>query len=470
MKLMIKKAVKIIMTKVLSVVTAFFKAIYSALDKTFITPIARLIYNLSEKVKGKSYINRLINKPKFLVYASLALAIIMFFLIDSKVINLVENDAEVITNIPVTVKYNDEAYVVEGVPKTVDMILSGRKSDIYLAKQLGEHEVILDLTDYQPSSLSHKVKLSYTKSISSLSYKLNPTYVNVTIKDKITSLYSISYELLNTNKLNSKLSVESVDLAKSEVVVKGSEERLNEIATVKALIDLSNNDLKDAGSFEVENIPLVAYDSKGKIIEDVEIVPGTINANIKLGTYSVTVPLNVQTTGKLVTGKAISKILINNNETHSVEIYGDKNAINNIKNVPVTINVAGQGNNASKSYTVSLSKPLGVKYMSLEMATINLSFDDEKQRTIEIKPETVIPKNLGQNLVANATTNSNIVVQVKGVQSVIDSIKPEDINAYIDLGKYGTGTYDDVEVKIDNNDPRLSFVVTNNIGIKITNN
>ncbi|MCR5788014.1 MAG: hypothetical protein K6G37_02910 [Bacilli bacterium] len=456
------------MNKVLNIVIAFFKSIYKLLDKIIITPISRFIYNINEKIKGKSYLNRLINRPKFLVYASLALAIIMFFLIDSKVINLVENDAEVITNIPVVVKYNDEAYVVEGAPKTVDMVLTGRKSDIYLAKQLGEHEVILDLTDYQPSNMSHKVKLTYTKSISSLSYKLNPTYANIRIKDKISSLSTVSYELLNVKKLNSKLSVNSVELSKSEVVVKGSEERLNEIASVKALIDLSNSELKEAGSYELENIPLVAYDSKGKIIDDVEIVPGSLNATIKLDTYSVTVPVSVRTTGKLLTGKAISKILINNSESYSIEVYGDKDSLANIKNVPVTVNVSGQGGNDSKSYTVSLSKPQGVKYMSADMATITLSFDDEKQKTIEIKPDTVTPKNLGSGLVANATTNSNIVIQVKGVQSVIDNLKPEDINAYIDLSKYSAGDYD-VDVKIDNSDPRLSYVVSNTIGIKISN-
>ena len=191
------------MNKILNIVIAFFKSLYNLLDKLVITPISRIIYSINEKFKGKSYINRLINRPKFLVYASLVLAVVMFVLIDSKVINLVENDAEVITNIPVTIKYNEEAYVVEGVPKTVDMVLTGRKSDIYLAKQLGEHEVILDLTDYQSSNMSHRVKLTYTKSVSSLSYKLNPSYVNVTIKDKVSTLSSVSYELLNQKKLNS---------------------------------------------------------------------------------------------------------------------------------------------------------------------------------------------------------------------------------------------------------------------------
>ena len=317
--------------------------------------------------------------------------------------------------------------------------------------------------------MSHKVKLTYTKSVSSLSYKLNPSYVTVTIKDKISTLETVSYELLNLNKLNSKLSVEDVTLSKSEVVVKGSKDILNEIASVKALIDLNNNDFKDAGTYEIENVPLVAYDSKGKIIEEVEIVPNSLNATVKLDTYSVSVPISVQTTGKLVTGKAISKILINNSEAYSIEIYGDKESISQIKTVPVTVNVAGQGSNDSKSYTVSLSKPQGVKYMSADTAVINLSFGEEKQKTIEISAENVSPRNLGNGLTANATTKDNISVQVKGVQSVIDSVKAEDINAYIDLSKYTTGEHD-VEVKIDNNDSRLSFVVNNTIKIKITNN
>ena len=61
MKLMIKKAVKILMNKVLKIVSAFFKIIYNFLDKVIITPISRLIYSINEKLKGKSYISKLIN-------------------------------------------------------------------------------------------------------------------------------------------------------------------------------------------------------------------------------------------------------------------------------------------------------------------------------------------------------------------------------------------------------------------------
>ena len=51
--------------------------------------------------------------------------IICFLLIDNKVINLLENEAEVIKNVPVNVIYNEEAYVVEDVPSTIDIIITG---------------------------------------------------------------------------------------------------------------------------------------------------------------------------------------------------------------------------------------------------------------------------------------------------------------------------------------------------------
>ena len=117
----------------------FFKKIYSFIDKCIVIPISRAVYYLSKKFKkNQGKLDKVLNRPHFLIYLSLIIAVVLFLLIDSKVISLVETEAEVITNVPVVVNYNEEAYVVEGVPETVDITITGRKSDIYLAKQLGE--------------------------------------------------------------------------------------------------------------------------------------------------------------------------------------------------------------------------------------------------------------------------------------------------------------------------------------------
>lgn len=448
-------------------ITKFFKKIYNFIDKCIVVPISRAVYYLSKKFKkNQGKLDKILNRPHFLIYLSLIIAVALFLLIDSKVISLVETEAEVIANVPVVVKYNEEAYVVEGVPETVDITITGRKSDIYLAKQLGEYEVILDLSDYTPSDTPYKVYFTYSKSIDSLSYQLSPEYVQVTIKNKESQVMPISYDLLNVDALDSRLSVESVSLDKSEVVVKGGSDALAEIASVKALIDLAQQDFTEAGTYDVDNIELAAYDSHGNRLDNIEIVPETISATVVLESYSRTVPISVETTGELVTGKAIASILINNNTNYSITIYGDKEEIDNIDSVPVTINVDGRGNESTWTYDVNIRKPNGVREMSVETVEITATFGEEQQTTIDISND-IKEMNLADGLRVNILNGEEITVQVKGVASVLENIENEAINAYIDLSGYTAGDYE-VEVKIENNNPLLTYVVSTTVQIRIT--
>ena len=445
----------------------FFKKIYKFIDKCIVVPISRAIYYLSKKYKkNQGKLDKVLNKPNFLIYLSLIIAVILFLLIDTKVITLVETEAEVITNVPVVVKYNEEAYVVEGVPETVDITLTGRKSDIYLAKQLGEYEVILDLSEYTPSDNPYKVYFTYSKSIDSLSYQLSPEYVQVTIKNKESQVKSIDYDLLNIDSLDSKLSVKSVTLDKTEVVVKGGSDALEQIASVKALIDLKDQEFKEAGTYDIDNVKLVAYDSKGNLLNNIEIVPETIGATVVLDSYSVTVPLSIETTGKLITGKSIASILVNNNSSYSITIYGDQKEIEKITSVPVTINIDGLGNEGTKTYNVNIKKPNGVREMSVNQVEITLTFGEEQQKTIEIS-KNIDDKNLSEGLAVNILGGQEIYVQVKGVASVIEKIEAKDISAYIDLAGLGTGDYE-LEVKINNNNPLVTYVVSSKLKVRIT--
>lgn len=456
------------MKKIGKAIGRFFAAIYRLIDKIIITPISRLIFNIREYLRSKNLnkLDYIFNRPHFMIYVSLILAVIVFLLIDSRVITLVESEAEVITNVPVTVNYNEEAYVVEGIPETVDIVLIGRKSDIYLAKQLGTNNVILDLSDYDARDSAYRVYLSYTKSIDSIDYKLDPSYVTVTIKDKISVTRDIDYDLINEQYLSEELSVESVELSRSEVVVKGSEDAINNIASVKALIDLSNDTLTDVGTYTIDNIRLVAYDSNGEVLNNIEIVPTNLSATITLDTYSKSVPIEVRTTGTLVTGRAIASILINNSNNYSVTIYGDEEQINDITSVPVTINVDGEGANSTRSYNVTISRPTGVRALSENNASIMVTFGDERQKEVEIS--TISSRNLASGYTANIVGTSSVPVIVKGVQSVIDEVDATNINAYIDLEGYTPGEYD-VEVQIENDDPRLSYVVSSTVHVRISN-
>lgn len=448
-----------------------FKKIHKIIDKGIVTPISTVIYKIQKKLGNEKKLDKILNRPHMLLYISLFFAILLFFLVDSKATSFVSNDAEFLTNIPVRLEYNSSAYVVEGVPETVDMTLIGKRIPLYLARQLGDNEVVVDLKSYDASDSPVKVKITYNKPIDNLEYKIDPEYVTVTIKEKVSDNKAVDYDLLNQDDLDPKLSVKSVELSKNDVIVRGSQETLDSIATIKALIDLKNEEFTKAGTYTVDKLKLIAYDNNGRIIENVEVVATNISAKVELDSYSKRVPVKVQTTGELVSGKAISSITINDVNVNDFEttIYGDEAALEDISYITASIDVEGQGNNGSKTSNVTFSKPAGVRSISDESVTVVLNFGEAKQRTIVINGVRTsnVPNGLSANLVSQ--DDAKVEVQVIGVESAINEIDENatGIYAYVDLTGRGVGTYS-VPVKVEGEDSRLQYIVTKNVDIVLS--
>ena len=311
------------MSKIFNAIGKFFLSIYNIIDKFIIVPISRLIYRLNELLRNNSgKIEKILNRPNVLIYVSLFCAIAIFMLIDTKSLSLLNDEAEILSNQPVKVIYNEEAFVVDGIPNAVDITLIGRKSDLYLAKQLGEHEVVLDLSGY--GTCTYKVKLKYNHNIETGNYKLDPSTISIKISEKVSGSKTLTYDLLNEDKLDNKLSIKNVELDRNEVIVKGSADTLDKIAKVKALIDLKAANLTDKGTTTIDSIILAAYANDGSILENVEIVPAKISASITVDSYSAELPIKVITEGTLTTGYALSSV---NSSVQKVTVYGDEEAI-----------------------------------------------------------------------------------------------------------------------------------------------
>lgn len=454
-------------------IAKFFKkigsVIYKFVDKVIVTPISTLVYKIQSRFGKNSKLEKILNRPHILLYLSLIFAVILFYLVDSKALMITNTEVDMLTDVPVRVIYNNSAYVVEGIPETVDITLMGKKSELYLARQLGDNEVVIDLTDYQESDKPVQVKITYNKPIDDLKYKIDPSYAMVTIRKKVNVIKLIDYDLLNQDSLDATLSVKDVNLTKTEVVVRGSQETLDKIASIKALIDLSDPQFNKKGNYTVDNLNLVAYSKDGDKIDNVEIVATNISAKIELDSFSKNVPVKIVTEGKLVDGKAISSIKINDVDASEFEmtIYGDEEALNDINNVKVTIDVNDQGNNGSKVSNVIVSKPSGIRALSHENISVVLNFDEAKQRTITLSE--IVYRNVASDLVANSTSEATVDVQVIGVEEALNELEAnlDRITAYIDLSDYSAGNYS-VPVKIEDSDSRIQFIVTKNINVVLS--
>lgn len=425
------------------------KRFFRFIDKKIIVPITKFFVSIGEKLKlSDKPLEKALSKKSSMIILSLVLAVIVFVIIDRQNTTLLEKNAEVLYDIPLSATYNDEEYVVEGLPETVDITLIGTKANLYLAKQLPTQDVNVDLSDLKPGV--HKVSLKYKQSITSVEYKLDPSEVTVVVSSKKSETRSVESDIVNLNKLDSKLAINNTKLDTDEVIIKGTEDSLAKVSTIKALINVSNMVDPKAGTNTLKDIPLIAYDEKGAKV-DVEMVPSKVTATIEIESPSKTVPLEIEPTGNVIFGKAIKNIT---SSVQKVTIYGSSKVLDNTNSIKVKIDVNNLKSN--KDYTVTIKKPAGIREISEKVVTAKVELDDEV--TTELSGVKLGVVNLGSNYTAQATSENatEVTVILKGVESIIKNITPSDVEAYVDLEGLGAGDHE-VEIKVKGTDPKVKY-------------
>ncbi|MBR2828417.1 MAG: hypothetical protein IKE70_04220, partial [Bacilli bacterium] len=294
------------MKKIGKIFGKLFRHIGLFFDKWLITPITRLLLKIMElgNTLAKDF-DKVSGRKSTLLVVSLLLAFGVFLVIDQESNIMIDQYAEILYNQPVTAVYNEESYVVEGLPKDVDITLIGQRRHIFLAKQSPSKGVSVDLTGLKPGN--HKVTLKYTQRLRSLDYKLDPSQISVTIYEKISDNRNLTYDLLHREDLDSKLYINNVEMDRNDVIIKGAQYKIDKVSSVKALLDVNNIPNPKAGTITVKDIPLVAYDNNGKPI-NIEIVPKTISANVEITSPSKEIPVKVVPVGNLAFGKSIKSM------------------------------------------------------------------------------------------------------------------------------------------------------------------
>ena len=263
------------------------------------------------------------------------------------------------------------------------------------------------------------------------------TQQKITVK---TYIDNIQQELLNTDKLDSKLSVSAVSLDCNNIIVKSSQEIIDKIGVVKALIDASQITLTDSGDYTLENVKLVAYDQEGAILENVEMVPSKVNATVTVDSYHATKPVKIITTGSFSNGYAISSI---ESSVKEVVVYGEKSVVDALTNVEATVDLSSFDSNKENTIetTLDLNKPTGVREMSATKTKVKIKVESSVDKQVDgVSIHTI---GLGNGYTVNAVSDGDkaISVIVKGVSSVVKEYDSSKVYAYVDLTGLKPGTH-----------------------------
>lgn len=453
-----------------SIIKIFFKNIFKLIDRTIIVPITKFFLMISEKfTKQTGSLEKWLVRKNTMVFISLIVALIFFFYVDSRSTVLIDSSAEVLRNQQVIATYNKEAYVVEGLPETADVTLIGRKVDLYLAKQLSTGNVTVDISNLKAGT--HKVDLNYESSINSVDYNLNPSTVTVIIYPKMSSTRVADIDVLNQDYLDKRLFIQEVKIDQEEIIIKGAEHSVNKVATVKALVDISDipkdKDEISGGIETIENVNLVAYDSDGNVV-NVEMVPSKVNATISISSSSVTVPIKIIPKKKnnndfgLEFGKAISSMSA---DISQVTVYGDEEIISNIQYIPVEIDLSGVSEN--KTYNMVIDKPVGIRDISNTTVNVTVTIGKATEKTIgnvSIEYTNLDPSYSVQSVGKESSVTSVIV---KGTSEVLKNIDASMLKATVDLAGLGEGEHE-VDVVVTGEELRATYTPkTTKITVKI---
>jgi len=441
----------------MKLIKKIYKSVSTFINKIVLIPISKLVFKISNFFeKNRHFFDNWLSKNNTLLFISLIISVIFFIVIDQKIINYSESSAEVLQAQSILVEYDEDNYVVEGIPESVDITLIGSKADLYIAKQSSNSTVKIDLWGLKPGT--HKVDIESVQSNGSIKYNVNPSTATVIIYEKVFDEKTLSIDLLNQDSLDQKYIIESYKSDTSTVVIKGASYKVDQVATVKALVDIKSLVDKDGkpkselGSTITVSSTLKAYDESGNVI-DVEISPAKVDVDLLITSPSKEVPLKIVSSGSVIYNKGISNFAMNDNPNGTITIYGTESALADVEYIPVNINV--EGLTETTQFKVELEKPNGIKHMSSNTVTVDVVLSDDISN-VEIEDVNISHINLGSGYGVKPIDIDSTTVKLKGVTDIVKSLTAEDVNVYIDLSGKGEGEHE-VEIKVTGDDPRIQY-------------
>lgn len=391
---------------------------------------------------------------------SLSLTIILVFVINGGSMNSIlstPTSGDFLTEVPVNIEGLNENYEISGLPDSVNVMMTGPSFDIYTVKASKNYEVYLDVSNLGEGE--HTLDFKTKNFPKELKIAVQPATAVVRLSAKTTATFKLGYRFINVDKMDSAYSVAVKQMAHEQVEVRGSQETINKIYSVEASVDLTGVDK----SFS-QDASIYAYDRSGTQL-DVEITPQTVNVDCSVSSYSKEVSIVPVYKGDMEDGFALASATLSKDKT---KIYGDEEALKNIEEVYVDVDVSGL-NQSLTINNLAITKVKGINKMSVEKINVDLQVESVAKKVITDIPLTV--NNNTNNYAVTYKENQSVVsIEVAGAKSLIDKLSIDDIKASIDIKDLGIGRHTvPITVKVSNEKITFTFISPAEIVIGLQN-
>jgi YbbR domain-containing protein len=345
-------------------------------------------------------------------------------------------DKATVTDVPVVTYFDQENLVVTGVPETVNVTLEGPTVALTKARTVKDFEIYADLNNL--SIGTHRVQLKIKNLSEDLEASINPSTITVSIEEKVTKDFQVEVDFTNEDKLEEGYTPDQPIVNPNSIRVTASKEVIDRIETVQATVNLET--AKETINQESR---ITIYDSDGNILP-VEVEPSVVDVTVPIKSPSKTLPFKISREGELEKGLSILSIEPNPKE---ITVYGPLDVLEKYEFLD-GIKVDLSEIQKDTSIEVDVPVPEGITKVSPEKIKLEIDVEEQQEKVFSSQKIQEVGLSEGKVFDYIDPDLGAMDLTVYGAPSVINDIKSDDIELYINLSDLADGEHE-VEVQVN---------------------
>ncbi|WP_408008974.1 YbbR-like domain-containing protein [Pseudalkalibacillus sp. A8] len=399
--------------------------------------------------------DRLLKSPWFVKVTAFLIALMMYTTVhindqqaNEEDQGLPTNGEEAFKTVNLDAEYDEDKYVLLGMPETVGVRFQGTKSDIMRFNLQRAPKAYIDLRDKGPGQYEAEVKFENLPS--GIEAFPRESTIDVTLHEKKTETFPVTVQLLGENELQKGYIAGTPQLQTEEIEITGAKDMIDEIAYVRVFVNVA--DAKETFTREVK---VQALNRSFDPI-DINIEPETMNVTVPIENPSKEVPVSIDEKGSLPDGHELKSITP---VQEKVAIHAPQNVLDELDSIALPVDLS----NITEDETIEVDVPLpdGAFYASPGKVRVKVDVEQkEEETTTEPESETASSKTfndlpikvvgLDDNEEAkfNTPTQGTMDITVNGNEKDLENLSEENITAFVDAEDLSEGQHD-VKINVD---------------------
>ena len=294
----------------------------------------------------KRFVNFFKNDRLWQMLVALFFAVVLFFTAWSGNTQNKNNSSsasntftQTVESVPVDIKYDSDKYFISGysydayLTATTQLALTTETSS-----DTRHFKLVADLSNLGQGT--SRVPIQVKDLPAGMSAQVSPSTLTATIGKKASKTFDVVANI-TSDKLANGYEVKKVSLDATKVEVTSSEDIINQIDHVQAVLEGDSNLSEDYDG----NLVLQAVSTNGTVLAS-SISPAKVHAKISLRKLSKSVPVKVELTGDKASN--VSSISYSFNRGH-VTIVGSQEAMDKIDSITVPVDISQVTKDTSKT-------------------------------------------------------------------------------------------------------------------------